>query len=220
MPSTISMITGLIVTGGILAAGGYAASYFPNAVEDGASDQPTPNKRMERPGTASGAMRSIASLAAGSEAEDGSSAQSVQGVPVSNDTADTSNDAADSDQASSAGISLTITNIRNDSGNIIVLVFDDKIAYKNYDYEKAADYAEIPAQAGSMSVDFPSLNAGPYAIGVFHDEDKNQDLNVDGNGNPTEGYGTSGASGPYDDPSFKKASVSPGNVTVKMHYLQ
>ena len=35
---------------------------------------------------------------------------------------------------------------------------------------------------------------------------------------PLEGYGTSGARGPYDEPSFAQAAVDPGAVTIEVHY--
>ena len=66
---------------------------------------------------------------------------------------------------------------------------------------------------------FEDLQNGPYAIAVFHDENTNYDLDLDG-GYPVEGYATSGAKGPYDEPGFAQASVEAGAVTVKIHYLQ
>ena len=77
----------------------------------------------------------------------------------------------------------------------------------------------MQATTGTMNVPFEKLTDGPYAIALFHDENEDYDLNLE-NGQPIEGYGTSGARGMYDDPGFQQALVKPGDVTVQMYYLQ
>lgn len=78
------------------------------------------------------------------------------------------------------GVSATFQNIRNAQGNIVVMVFADRDAFKVYDSTKAAGYVEVPAKAGDVKVTFPDLTKGPYAIADFHDEDENRDLTMDG----------------------------------------
>jgi uncharacterized protein (DUF2141 family) len=117
----------------------------------------------------------------------------------------------------SEGLSIIFDNIRNDTGNIVVMVFADRDAFKAYDITKAASYKEVPAQKGKVKVQFPDLTSGPYAVAAFHDEDKNQDLTMDGEW-PTEGYATSGAVDAYDMPTFRKASLSKAHVSISMYY--
>ena len=117
----------------------------------------------------------------------------------------------------SNGVSVTFQNIRNAKGNVVVMVFADREAFKSYDVTKAVGYAEIPAQPGNVTAVFPHLSEGPYAIAAFHDEDKNQDLNMEGDW-PTEGYATSGALDAYDTPTFRSAALGNSAVEITMYY--
>lgn len=115
------------------------------------------------------------------------------------------------------GVTATFENIRNSSGNIVVMVFADRDAFKLYDVNKAIGYRQVPANQGTVTVSFPELKHGPLAIAAFHDEDKNQNLNMNGEW-PTEGYATSGAVDAYDTPTFRAASIRQNEVSVTMHY--
>lgn len=115
------------------------------------------------------------------------------------------------------GVSLTVEGLRNGKGNVLVFVFDHPRAFDNLYVESAIDYAEIPARKGTVAHHFKSLNAGPYAIFVLHDENKDQDLNYSGNAF-LEGIGASGAPNPEDNPGFADAAFTPGPVKVRVHY--
>ncbi len=115
------------------------------------------------------------------------------------------------------GLSITFDKIRNSTGNVVVMIFDDREAYKVYDATKAVGYQEVPAKQGSVSLQFKDLNTGPYVVVAFHDEDKNQDLNMDGEW-PTEGYATSGAVDAYDIPTFRSATLNKAQVSITMFY--
>lgn len=115
------------------------------------------------------------------------------------------------------GVSATFQNVRNARGNVVVMVFADREAFKSYDVTKAVGYAEIPAYPGDVTAVFPHLSDGPYAIAGFHDEDENQDLNMDGDW-PTEGYATNGALDAYDLPTFRRAALRKSKVSIVMHY--
>ncbi|WP_420412992.1 DUF2141 domain-containing protein [Roseibium sp.] len=120
--------------------------------------------------------------------------------------------------SSTNGLTVTFENVRNKNGYVIVMVFDDAEAYANYDVSKVAGYKEEPAKSGKVAVRFPELDAGPYAVTAFHDENANQDLDMNGQ-IPKEGYATSGASDAYDTPPFNKAANVQGTVSIQMHYL-
>lgn len=117
------------------------------------------------------------------------------------------------------GIALTVEGLRNDRGTVLVAVFDRARAFDRLQFEQAVDVAEIPARRGQVLHQFAGLNAGPYAIFLFHDENGDEDLNHRGN-HLLEGVGATGAPNPEDDPDFAQASVSPGPVTVRIHYDQ
>lgn len=112
---------------------------------------------------------------------------------------------------------LSIHGVRGPEGKVLVLVFDTPSAFDALDYTQAVGYAELPATTASLTHVFDSLIAGPYAIALFHDENGNQDFDMV-DGYPAEGYGTSNASGPYDMPTFQRASVRAGHVVVDIHY--
>lgn len=115
------------------------------------------------------------------------------------------------------GLNITFGKIRNNTGNVIVLVFADRAAFRAYDVKKAVGYRELPAKQGTVTVQFSDLRFGPYAVTAFHDEDGNRDLNMDGE-RPTEGYATSGATHAYDTPTFASASLRENSTSITMYY--
>lgn len=122
------------------------------------------------------------------------------------------------DETPPAFLSVTVTGIRSASGRVYAIAFDNEQAYEAYDYWNAAGFAVSPAAPGELSFAFDDLAEGPYAVSVFHDENGNDDFDVI-EGIPEEGYGTSGDAGPLDYASFDEAAVPPGEVTIRMHYL-
>lgn len=123
------------------------------------------------------------------------------------------------ERRSTSGLTIEITNLRNDSGKVVVFVFDDGRAFEEGNYERAAAYREIAAVSGELEARFPELDAGPYAVSLFHDENDDDDFNMDG-AYPLEGYGTSGATGSYDQPTFDRASSGAARISVRVHYLR
>jgi uncharacterized protein (DUF2141 family) len=117
------------------------------------------------------------------------------------------------------GLSVAVEGVRNDAGQIIILIFDDARAYAAGDYWRAADYANLPARAGSVEHSFPELNEGPYAVFVFHDENGDDDLNYSAT-EYLEGVGVTGASADRPEPGFDEASVPPGRVTISLYYSE
>ncbi len=115
-------------------------------------------------------------------------------------------------------LELHINSIRNDKGNVIILVFDSENAFASEDPNKAVDFRELKAQKGKMVVDFPSLTAGPYAVSLFHDENSDYEFNMI-DGIPLEGYGVSGAKHMYDSPPFARAKTKAGKVDIAVHYI-
>ena len=122
------------------------------------------------------------------------------------------------DHATSETLEVEIKGVKNNKGNILVLVFDSASAYDAYAYTQAVGFKQVKAQKGKITVSFDDLKDGPYAIVALHDENVDNELNLKGDV-PAEGYGTSGAKSAYDDLSFKEASMLAGKVKIKMFYL-
>ncbi|MES0827391.1 DUF2141 domain-containing protein [Ruegeria sp. SCP11] len=94
--------------------------------------------------------------------------------------------------ADADGLNVTVDGIRNAKGNIVILVFDDARAFDSLDVWSAIDYSQIPSRKGSVSHEFADLNAGPYAVLLFHDENKDEELNMTAT-RLLEGVGSTGA---------------------------
>lgn len=120
-------------------------------------------------------------------------------------------------KVSAQGVTLTVDNVRNDSGQIIVLVFDDAEASDFLAHEWTVGYAAVPAQPSGVSHSSFNLTSGPYAIFVFHDENADWDVNSDGK-LLLEGVAANGAPGAEDMPDFHAASIWPGPVSFTLHY--
>lgn len=117
------------------------------------------------------------------------------------------------------GLSVQITGLRNATGRVIIVVFDDEAAFEADDDSRAAGYQEIEASRVPLDVAFPELKAGPYAVTVFHDENGDRDWNLEGE-IPLEGYAVSGAVDDYDDPGFQRAAVAAGAIQLRLHYYK
>ncbi len=116
-----------------------------------------------------------------------------------------------------SGVTVTFENVRSDQGQVVVMVFKDRDAFKAYDVTQAVGYREAPARYGAVTVTFPDLRGGPYAIAAFHDEDSDQEFDLEGE-SPREGYATSGTSDAYDSPTFRRATIRDATVSAEMFY--
>ena len=115
-------------------------------------------------------------------------------------------------------LTVQVEDVRNDHGVVRVLLFDDAQAYAALDANALAGYAEVPAVRGSVAVSVPVASNGPFALFVFHDENADSKLNMQG-ARPLEGYVYSGAVGPYAPPAFARAAVVTDGSHVRLFYL-
>ena len=91
------------------------------------------------------------------------------------------------------------------------------------DDDKAFRQAKGPAQKGTVRVVMPEIPPGRYAIGLFHDENGNGELDKNFLGIPTEGYGLSNNVRPrFATPSFDEVAFEvPADgrvVAIRMVY--
>ncbi len=106
-------------------------------------------------------------------------------------------------------LSIELSGVRSSNGRILVMVFDDSNAFKNYDHLKAVGFQEVDAATEVLTFNFSSLTEGPYAVFIMHDENNDYQLN-ESDGYPVEGFVVSGAKNRYDEPSFEQAAVVAG----------
>jgi uncharacterized protein (DUF2141 family) len=98
---------------------------------------------------------------------------------------------------SQVSLEVTIKGLRNEKGNMMFQLMDEKEATVHQEIGK-------PLKAGSGFV-VPNLKPGRYAVRYFHDENTNGKLDTNFLGMPVEGYGFSNnAAAKLGPPPFKE----------------
>lgn len=125
-------------------------------------------------------------------------------------------------KAQSANVEITVTDLRNDNGKVLLTIYTSEQGFPN-EPEKAARYFSSNIKNGKARFNF-ELEPGKYAISVLHDENINQKMDANFLGIPKEGVGASNnATGFMGPPSFEDASftIDEGGFkqTIKMTYF-
>jgi len=121
------------------------------------------------------------------------------------------------------GISISITNLHNDNGQVLISLFKDGDGYPD-EPEKAIRKGKATIAANKAMISFAGLLPGKYAAVVLHDENNNLKMDKNWLGLPTEGYGFSNnVMGTFGPPGFSKASVSLAGdkqtaITIRVRY--
>ncbi len=103
-------------------------------------------------------------------------------------------------------LSLSITNLRNNKGHVLISVYKDGVGYPE-ELDKAVRRAKLTITNKTASVSFAGLASGNYAIAILHDENNDGKMNTNFLGIPKEGYGFSNnVMGTFGPPTFSKAS--------------
>ena len=93
-------------------------------------------------------------------------------------------------------------------GSVNLVLCPDDGSFKS---EKGCMHLEAPATGGRVTVSFPDVMPGTYAIKVFHDTNGNGALDTNIVGMPKEPYGFSNdAMGTFGPPDFGQASFKVG----------
>ncbi len=121
-------------------------------------------------------------------------------------------------QTSKTGkLTIKITSIRNAEGNIRVALRSDENTIV------ASKIVEIDPKTLTAEAVFDNLAEGTYGVAVIHDENKNEKLDFNDSGVPTEGYGHSNnperRPGPPSFDETKFAFAAPGsNLEIALIY--
>ena len=125
-------------------------------------------------------------------------------------------------QSLSGDIVVDIRGLRNDDGLVRVSLYDSSSGFPN-EISKALDVKATEIDNGEARVVFPRYSHGTYAIGLFHDENRNGVMDSNFLGVPQEGYGASndarGRLGPprYQDAAFEHDGPE-SRLTVTLEY--
>lgn len=87
-------------------------------------------------------------------------------------------------------LTVTVSNINNEDGNIGVLVFNSDKGWPDNRFAALKDLI-VPAHSGSLDITIPGLPTGDYAVAVLHDVNKNHKMDRDWIGKPKEQWGMS-----------------------------
>jgi uncharacterized protein (DUF2141 family) len=123
--------------------------------------------------------------------------------------------------AQGSSLKLTISNIRNDKGQLLISVFNQPEGFPS-DSTKAFRTYLIEAQTPAISFVIEDLNPGEYAIAVVHDENGNLKPDFNLVGAPVEGYAASGANKRFSAPKFSSSKFNhkyDSNLAIEMNYL-
>lgn len=142
------------------------------------------------------------------------------GTPAASPPPDDSDDAA---APGPAGLTVVVDGLRSGDGTVLVTVFDGPDGFPSV-ADKAVGRAKAePSVDTPVSVGFPDLPPGLYAVSAVHDENGDGVLNRNFLGMPTEGYGVS--NNPelgYGPPTWEQAHVTlpegGGQVRVVVRY--
>ena len=119
-------------------------------------------------------------------------------------------------------IELTITNIRNNDGWILVSLFNQSQGFPS-DTSRVYRSFILDAESPTLNLNIEDLPPGDYAIAIVHDENQNMELDTNLVGAPVEGYAASGSNRRFSAPRFSssKFSIRSGSVRleIKMNYL-
>jgi uncharacterized protein (DUF2141 family) len=119
-------------------------------------------------------------------------------------------------------INLTISNIRNDKGQILISLFNQPVGFPS-DSTRAYRTYVIDAEERSISLRIENLHPGEYAIALIHDENQNLKLDTNLVGAPVEGYAASGANKRFSSPKFESSKFmlknESLNLEIVMNYL-
>ncbi|MCB0699871.1 MAG: DUF2141 domain-containing protein [Chitinophagales bacterium] len=119
---------------------------------------------------------------------------------------------------------VTITGIKNNSGNMRVHIFTDAENFKEKKAYKKINFSKQEVKNGTLTLRL-TLPAGEYGISLLDDENKNNKMDYNLIHMPKEGFGFSdyyhsGLSMPdYNDFHFSLKKDDTKRVTVKLRYM-
>lgn len=114
-------------------------------------------------------------------------------------------------------LSIQISNIGTEKGNIMIGVYDSASSFLTEDRVQSI---MVPVtNKGTMTIELTGLAYGDYAISIFHDENANKKLDKNFLGIPKESYAFSNkAKARFGPPKYEQAQFSfdQNNQTVQL----
>lgn len=118
-------------------------------------------------------------------------------------------------------LDVTIENLRNQNGSLVLMIFNSASSFREQDYRKAIVVLSKETKQAKNQLQIQNIKAGTYAISLIHDENNNHQFDMQAD-IPLEGYAYSNAVGRYRIPTFEQASIQlnkdNAQITMKMIY--
>jgi uncharacterized protein (DUF2141 family) len=123
--------------------------------------------------------------------------------------------------AHAARLIVSIQGTRSADGYLFVALFSKPDGFPDGDY--SLRHLKLKATAETLTVVFDDLAPGSYAVGAYHDENNNGQLDTDFIGYPKEGYALSnGIRAVFSRPRFIDAAFpvnrEDAHVTLRIQY--
>lgn len=111
--------------------------------------------------------------------------------------------------AQQSDLSVTVTGIADDTGSVVVAVFDKADNWLGTEVGTPAFLDVSREVTGDAEILFmiEDIPAGTYALSIFHDVNANGELDANFIGYPKEPFGFSAPMGKFGPPSFIQASI-------------
>lgn len=130
----------------------------------------------------------------------------LKAVTLSALLATTFSGTANAKPSSNGDLKITITNLKSNSGNLVIAVYDNANAF-NKGSEKVHSALSVKVTGKQMTVTLNNFPKGRYAVTAFQDINRNGDIDMKGQ-MPTEGYTYSKNVGAMKVPTFKDAEFT------------
>lgn len=122
--------------------------------------------------------------------------------------------------ASAGDLLVHVHGVREGDGNVRVALYASDKGFRHE--ENAKSVLSVPARKGEVSVTFPSLPAGRYAVIAYHDDDDNGKLDLFMGMFPQEGWGLSENPTVIGPPSFDASAFdvpdASAAIDIDLHY--
>ena len=112
-------------------------------------------------------------------------------------------------------ITVTVINATNNNGKVSFALFDEVTHMKTLLHAKSEKIVD-----GRSSVTFENLDKGEYSVICFHDKNKNDKMDFNENGIPTEDYGSSCNILTFGPPSYlgSKFTLAEEDLTLEVKF--
>ena len=112
-------------------------------------------------------------------------------------------------------ITITIENITNNNGNVILSLHTEDTFMKGSGIK--SEQSKIVD--GKISVTFEEVEPGTYAVMALHDENENKRMDFQDNGMPKESYGMSNNPMSYGPPQYASAKFELNDEDIELEII-